>query len=126
MSNPNSPFDLQQALEYVDGFEDVLSSTAEVFIEEYPQLLDAIRQARSEEDSVGVSRAAHTLKGSTALFAASAATEAALNIEERGKAGDLSAVDAILPQLQHELRLLAEALAEFIKQAGASDSQTQP
>ena len=43
-------------------------------------------------DLPGLARAAHTLKGSVAIFAAQAAYDAALRIEQMGRDGDASRI----------------------------------
>ncbi|MCA9259399.1 MAG: response regulator, partial [Planctomycetales bacterium] len=74
-------FDLERALENVGGSREIFREAVDVLKTEGPRQLAAVEAALAAGDVELTMRAAHTLKGSTALFAADAATEAARTIE---------------------------------------------
>ncbi len=67
-------------------------------------------EALSRRDAPALERAAHTLKGSVATFAAKAAQAAALRLEEIGRSGDLAAADAACKSLEAAIDDLTRAL----------------
>jgi two-component system, sensor histidine kinase and response regulator len=108
---PGRRLDRELALSRVGGDAELLKEIAALFMEDYPNALAEIRAATARGDAKGVERAAHGLKGSVANFGAQAAADAALQIEQIGRAGDLSrareaidtlarALDALRPELE--------------------------
>ena len=85
-----SILDWERALENTDGSEELLIELAGVFIDECPEMMRQIRTAIDERDAPALQRAAHSLKGSARIFAATAAADAALEFETMGAEGDLS------------------------------------
>jgi|SRR5579863_2087066 len=99
------------ALSRVGGDPELLKEIAALFIEDYPKVLAEIRAATARGDALGVEHAAHGLKGAVANFGAQAAVEAAFQLEQMGRAGDLRrarealdtlarALDALHPELE--------------------------
>jgi histidine phosphotransfer protein HptB len=104
--------DWERALENTDGSEDLLIELAEMFIEECPEMMRAVRTAIDTRDAPALQRAAHTLKGSVRIFAMASAVEAARRLEEMGASGDLSDSDVDWNALRLEIDRLTAALAE--------------
>jgi two-component system sensor histidine kinase/response regulator len=110
---PGTGLDRDLALSRVGGDADLLKEIAALFIEEYPKVLTELRAAAARGDPRRVERAAHGLKGSVANFGAQAAVDAAFELEQMGRASDLSrvgeAIDALaraLDALHPELKAL--------------------
>ncbi|MGI9430281.1 MAG: response regulator, partial [Bythopirellula sp.] len=82
-------FDYTTALENVGGSEAVLREVVDLFCVECPKQMADIEAAFASGNKESVMRAAHTFKGSVALFAADAATAAAKRIEAMGRTGSL-------------------------------------
>lgn len=76
--------DWTRALQNADGDEELLIELAGVFIDECPEMMRQLRVAIDSRNAPELQRAAHSLKGSAHIFAASAATEAALRLEVMG------------------------------------------
>jgi HPt (histidine-containing phosphotransfer) domain-containing protein len=93
------------------GDERLLAVLSQIFIEDCPQRLEAIRQAAQSGDAAALMRSAHNLKGALALFGAPAAVEAARRLEHQGRTGDLSRSAIELSVLQREAGALVTALA---------------
>lgn len=101
-----------------DGDRDLFAEVAEIFLEDCPRQMDAIREALDAGDVEGVELASHTLKGSTSSFAAAAASDAAQVMERIGRSGNLdgaleayAALDEQIDRLAAELRRLIDAAA---------------
>lgn len=106
------------ALDRVGGDEDLLREIAGLFLEDYPKLVQNIRDALAVGDASGLERASHSLKGAVANFGAEPAYQAALTLEKIGRSGNLSsAAEAYqtlavsLEQLEPELLSLANGPA---------------
>ena len=72
-----SLFDHSAALQSVDGDEDLLRELAEVFLEDQPRLIAALREAVARGNPERLRRAAHALRGAVVNFAARDAIAAA-------------------------------------------------
>ena len=102
-------FDRAEALERVGGSEAILQELVELFRVECAKQMAEIRERREAGDLPGLGRAAHTLKGSVGIFAAQAAFDAALRIEQMGRDGDASQYDDAWADLVREINRLSSA-----------------
>jgi two-component system sensor histidine kinase/response regulator len=105
---PNSPdvFNLETALERVDGDRDLLVELMKLFESERPKLMDQIRQAVASVDARALERSAHTLKGALLNLAASPAAAAAQKLEAIGRNGNLDQAQSSCAELETELERL--------------------
>lgn len=100
----NALYDWNQALEMIGDDEELLLSVLEMFLEEAPTYLDALKNAHAQQNHAEITEAAHSLKGLLATFAAEQATQLALEIEQAGKVEqDSSAAVAALDSMMTEL-----------------------
>ena len=97
-------FDEAAALEGLGGDAEILTTIAKIFVEESPKRLDDIREAVRAGDSESLEQAAHTLKGSVAIFGATAASEAARRLEAMGRSRDLMHASGAYATLEEEIR----------------------
>ena len=109
----SSTFDYATALENVGGSEDVLLEMIDLFGVECPKQLADIETAHASGNTEAVMRAAHTFKGSVALFAADTATEAAKRIEYMGRAGKLDDYDTAWAELNTQVEELLKDLGSL-------------
>jgi HPt (histidine-containing phosphotransfer) domain-containing protein len=115
-SNQIAILDRAVALERVGGDSELLQEMAQLFLQEYPSQLEAVRAAVRERDAKALERSAHSLKGSVGNFGAAAAQDAALRLEMLGRRGELVEVDQALVHLEVVLDLLEPemlSLAQF-------------
>ena len=98
-------------LSRLEGDELLGSEIIEMFLQEYPKLLEGVRQAAGQRNASLLERAAHSLKGSVGDIAAPQAFDAARTLEEmarEGKVADtggaLTSLEGALDRLVHELR----------------------
>lgn len=104
------PFDLEQALGYMDGDRTLFQELVGVFLEESVKQLKEIKEAIARGDCHLVERTSHSIKGSLSTFAAKRATEAARTLEFLGRDGKIEEFPQAMKNLEHELSLLREAL----------------
>ena len=97
--------DQEVAMLRVGGDAELLREIAQLFLEEYPRLMEELRLAHQQGDAKQVERTAHGLKGSVANFGAKRAVDAAFQIEQLGRGGTLDPVGEVLQSL--DLLLLA-------------------
>jgi CheY-like chemotaxis protein/HPt (histidine-containing phosphotransfer) domain-containing protein/anti-sigma regulatory factor (Ser/Thr protein kinase) len=103
-------YDRRQLLARLRGLESVLRQMVQVFSEEAPQLLAALRSALDARDPLPVQKAAHKLAGALVTVSANRAGETARNIENAARREDLSNVEALFQQLSDEVTALNEAM----------------
>jgi CheY-like chemotaxis protein len=103
-------FDAATALESVGGDADLLTEIARIFVEESPERLRDIQDAVRAGDSGRLEQAAHKLKGSVAIFGATAASEAARILEMMGRSGDLTHAASAWVTLEEEIRRVNSVL----------------
>jgi HPt (histidine-containing phosphotransfer) domain-containing protein len=90
-----------------------LGKWSELFQSESPRMVASIQDAFARGDATGLSRAAHTLKGSLATLGSVAAAAAARRLEELGQSGQLAAASEMIATLQEEVDRFQAALARL-------------
>ncbi len=103
MAGSGSVFDREAMLAELGGDEDLLVELVDTMKSEAPKLLREVQLAVEAADPALVARAAHTLKGAISNFGAQAAAEAAFQLEQMGRAGQLSGVVSALATLEAEV-----------------------
>lgn len=108
-------FDREAALARVGDDEELLAELVKIFLDDYPNSLVAIEAALAHKNPIELERAAHSLKGAVANFGADAVVKEAYELEQRGRAGDLTnatenlgRLHEVIRQLDYELRPIAE------------------
>jgi CheY-like chemotaxis protein len=107
---PDDILDEALLMSRVDGDAELLNDLVDLFLEDYPHLLEGIRAAIGKEDAKAVERAAHGMKGSTSNLAARMASEAATKLERLAREGGLVGAEDLLRELECELVRLKPAL----------------
>lgn len=95
------------------GNLDLLGALLEVFREQRPLQLAALRAAVSRGDADGARTAAHRLVGTLGCFSATGATRVARELESAAGAGDLSRAASLVDECDRCLRALDPALARL-------------
>jgi len=101
------------ALQTVAGDETLLAELVVVFLDTYPTHMAGIQEAIDRHDARALQNLAHTLKGAVGTFGAQDAYDAALQLEEVGKTGDLTSARAGFGTLAQALERLHQALVEY-------------
>ncbi len=119
MNSESKPFSVEEqlhrldesvALSRVGGDVELLREVIGLFLDDYPQSLDMIRDAVARGDQSSLERHAHSLKGSVSTFGAQEAFDAALALEKQGRTGDLAEAQDGLHRLEHALATLRPEL----------------
>ncbi len=96
-----------------DGGQEFLRELIGVYLEDTPLRLADLDQAMARQEAAGVSKAAHTIKGSSSNFGAGRLSTLAQEIEQKGKSGVISACGPLCIRLRAEYELVAEALRKI-------------
>ena len=110
--------DWSAAMHSVRGDPELLKVIVETFLDEYPQLMAAIRQAIAQHDPRALRRIAHTLKGSVDYFGAHRPFEYAFRLEKMGQDGNLEGAENVAADLENELTGLAPVLLNYVRGSG--------
>ncbi len=101
---------MEDLMERIDGDMGFLSELAEIFRGDYPTQMRLVREAQAQGDATAVRRIGHSLKGALANLSATTAAALAATVEQMGKDGDLSKLDATLTALGRELESVDRTL----------------
>ena len=101
-------------LKAFDGDWDFFKEVVEVFLEDYPRLLDNLRISLNEGDSDTFMRSAHSLKGMLKNFKADAAADIAFNLEKKGRESDLNGVQPEIDNLTARIVEVDKKLRKMI------------
>ena len=102
-------------LKAFDGDWNFLKEVVEVFLDDYPRLLDNLRRSFKEGDCDTFMRSAHSLKGMLKNFKAETAAEIAFDLEKKGKEADLNGVQADIENLAAQIAEVDKTLRNMIE-----------
>jgi HPt (histidine-containing phosphotransfer) domain-containing protein len=108
--------DRAAVLDRCDGDAELLMELVELFLGDCSKRLSAIREAIAARDGKTLERAAHEIKGSISNFAAKAAFEAALKLEQIGRGGNMGCAQDAYRALEKEIERLKPALAALVEE----------
>jgi CheY-like chemotaxis protein len=100
-------------LERLGGDEQLLADVIQIFLDDCPVRLEAIRAAVSERNADRIRQEAHTLKGAAGNLSATGLFEAAQTLERIGAENRLEAVDAGWRLVSAEAARAMDALRRF-------------
>lgn len=103
----------ERMLARLDGDRELAVQLAGIFLDEYPNMLQRLRDAVSAGSADEVRRAAHALKGSISNFIDGGPTATAFELETLGRNGQVEGAPALLDRLDRELIALSDFLREF-------------
>ena len=103
-------------LKAFDGDWNFLKEVVEVFLDDYPRLLDNLRRSFNEGDCDTFMRSAHSLKGMLKNFRAENAAEVAFDLEKKGKDADLNGVQTDIESLAAQIAEVDSTLRNMIEQ----------
>jgi CheY-like chemotaxis protein len=105
-------FNFSEALSLVGGNRELLCEVARIFLDQYPKVLEEIRQAMARSDYQLLGETAHTLASSVGQLAGQRAFAAAKRLEQLSGEGDRSQVTEALAELEKELQSLRAAVTD--------------
>ncbi len=99
-----------------EGEPDIVAELAELFLEDVPPRLKALRDAVEGGEAHSVQRVAHVLKGSCGNMGASRMATLSAQLQEVGASGDLAGAPQLLERLEEEFGRVRPALeAEIVR-----------
>ena len=96
------------------GEPDVLTEIFNLFLDEVPKRIDALRSAMLSGDAVKVQRTAHSLKGSSGNIGARAMHEVCRQIDERAKDSHLAELHPLVDALTVEYRRVETEIGRLL------------
>ncbi|MBD0327836.1 MAG: response regulator [Pyrinomonadaceae bacterium] len=96
------------------GGQGLLEELKDLFLEQTPAHLDALRRAAGEEDALSIVRGAHTLKGSCGNIGASRMVATCMALEGVGSSGELERAPMLVERLEADLERVREALERVL------------
>ena len=96
-----------------DGDGEFLRELIGIFLEDTPKHFAQLEDALARQDAAVMTRAAHTIKGSSGNFGAEQFARLAKDIESAGKAGNIPAAAALIPELERQFEKVAAALKQL-------------
>ncbi|QDV69943.1 Signal transduction histidine-protein kinase BarA [Rosistilla carotiformis] len=108
---PSQIVDIQRAIERIDGGWELLEPLTSAMRQEGPLLIDQIHHALQVGDCQSLARAAHTLKGSADVFAASRVVAISIRLEDLARGKKLPECRALVDELQEEVQAMLECLS---------------
>ena len=115
MKNPSQyeeKLNREEILDRLEGSQELLAELIDLFLGEAPQLIDAMRNGLEKGDMQELSRSAHSMKGAASNFMACGTANAAAQLENDAKNGDVESAKASLAALEAATeRLLPELVS---------------
>ena len=106
----SAAIDTAMLLKAFDGDWNFFKEVVDVFLDDYPKLIDDLHRAYKETDSNTLMRAAHSLKGMLKNFQAEPASEVAFKLETQGKVGNFDAVAETIEILAGQIAVVDKKL----------------
>ena len=96
------------------GEPDVLAEIFQLFLNEVPKRIDALRSAVRSGDAVTVQRTAHSLKGSSGNIGARAMSEVCRQLDDRAKSGDAARLHLLVEAVEVEYRKVESEIRRLL------------
>jgi len=93
MPEKDSPINMEELREIMDGDDELLNECLEDFLSDYPEMLGSIKDAIDARDPSALNGSAHAFKGTLKYLAAGEAADIAFQLERMGKDGNPEAAD---------------------------------
>jgi CheY-like chemotaxis protein len=103
-------FDWKEALCQAEGDEHLLKELTHLFLDEYPQLLQALDQHLAADDPAAACMSAHSIKGASSAIGASSVYSCAQELETTLRNGDLNRGRQVYALLRKQLAELEHSL----------------
>jgi two-component system, sensor histidine kinase and response regulator len=94
---------MEQTLEKLGGDEKLMQEVIDIFLDEAPKHVSALRIALDQESAEAIEGAAHSLKGELSYLSMSELSSSALDLEEMGRNSDLEGISRLLPRFEADV-----------------------
>ena len=106
---------LESLLDMLEGGQEVLAEIINCYLLESPKIVAAIQTSITNEDADNLDKTAHNLKSSSASLGAMNLYQLCLQIELKGKSGNLEGVLELVSQLINEYAQVEIALRKIVE-----------
>jgi PAS domain S-box-containing protein len=110
-------------LEGFDGSRSLLKKIARLFLADYPQRVEEIKESIRRGDATALARAAHAIKGSVGNFAAKKAFAMAQRLENIGRNGQIDRASEECVALESELIFVSNELRKIVEASSQSTNR---
>ena len=107
--------DRDAILERMEGDVELLEEIVQLFLEDSPRLIAAMRDSLANADAAGLRMAAHAMKGSLSNFGSLPAGVLAFELEVMGRDGNLDNAAAVFASFLMSLERLQPQLLGLIR-----------
>ena len=102
------------------GEPEFLAEVVDAFLGDTPPRIATIRESLASSDGIALSRAAHSLKGSSGNFGAQRLQTICADLERLGREGHLEHLAPLVAQVEIEYQAIASRLRELVAEATGS------
>src|SRR6267142_23927 len=110
IAQPRPPVDLEVLYGLTeaqgDGEPDLIVELIDLYLEDTPRRVTAMREALTRTDGILLGRAAHGLKGSSATLGAGQVADSCAELEQLARTSSFTEVASVLGRLEDELTSL--------------------
>ncbi len=109
--------DMEVALSHVGGDMPFLAELAEIFLHDYPRLMEEMRQSIAQDTHSELERAAHTLKGRLAFFGLNTVRDKAFCLEMMGREHNSANAARALTELELAMEGILPELTTLVRES---------
>jgi two-component system, sensor histidine kinase and response regulator len=113
-TSAESCWNKSESLARLGGDEVLFRELCVIFVDEFPKLLEKLRQGIAAGDPEAVRRAAHGLKGELGYLGATIAVQTSQELEDLGHENSLSQAAAAFLLLEQEMAGLRAAIQDYM------------
>ena len=114
-------FDSDELLERIEGDEKLFRDVVRIFVEDTPALISTLGEGISQGDADTVEKAAHAIKGSSAMISAKKLKNLADQLEFMGRGKDLDRAESVYQKVIvcfNNLKLIMMSHLEKMRSSG--------
>jgi|GEM_PF-2090313 len=108
--NLKSKLDWDKILSRAGGDSTILAEVIEVFLQDYPSMLNDLQKAVAHKNAGEIEKRAHKIKGAVAIFEHKESYENAYELEKLGRSKKLKSAVAVYERLKNSLNFLEDTL----------------
>ena len=112
----NDVIDLKDFLDRVQDDKDLMLELFDIFMEDYQQKRQELKEAVVKKDYEQIKSLAHSLKGASGNISAKAMRATFVRLEEIGKNNNLTGMDQLLNDLDRQYNDLVKRIEEIKKE----------
>jgi CheY-like chemotaxis protein len=119
-ADPHPVWDAADTLARLEADEDLLAELLEIFLDEGPRHLAALRAAIADHDPRATARLAHSLRGQLSYFGVAEASSLARHIEEASRFSSLEEAAADMPAFSTAMDAVFQAMRKASQSRAAT------